>query len=236
MEIKIVFDSKGLHRQFRIGWGISYLINGQVLFDTGEKSSYLFRNMNHMGIDISDIRAVVISHDHWDHTNGLWDLLKERPGLDIYVCPGFSQAFSDKLATYPCNVIEAESFMGIADGIYTTGQIDGKYQFDYIAEQSLVLETEKGLTIITGCAHPGVIKTVEYITDTLKKNIYLIMGGFHLLKKSDSEIKTINDTFQRLGIEHIGPSHCTGEEAIGIFKDSYKTRCIDIKVGKTIEV
>jgi hypothetical protein len=56
MEIKILFDSKGLNRTFRIGWGGSYLINGQVLFDTGERSSYLFRNMGHMGINISDIK------------------------------------------------------------------------------------------------------------------------------------------------------------------------------------
>lgn len=236
MEIKILFDSKGLDRTFRIGWGVSYLINGHVLFDTGEQSGYLFHNMHSMGVNISDIKAVVISHDHWDHTNGLWDLLMERPELDVYVCPGFSQEFSDKLATYPCNVIKAESFMRIADGIYTTGEIDGTYHYDYIAEQSLVLETEKGLTIITGCAHPGIIKTVEYITNTIQKNIYLVMGGFHLLRKSASEIKNISDAFQRIEIEHVAPSHCTGEEAISIFKDSYKTRCIDIKVGKTIEV
>ncbi|MEN6321119.1 MAG: MBL fold metallo-hydrolase [Syntrophaceae bacterium] len=235
MEIKILFDSKRMNRKFSMGWGISYLIYGQILFDTGERSSYLFGNMNLMGIHISDIKAVVISHDHWDHTNGLWDLLKERPELDIYVCPGFSKTFSDKLASYECNVIEAESFMRIDDGIYTTGQI-GIYGIDYIAEQALVIETEKGLTILTGCAHSGVIKTVKYVTDNIEKNIHLIMGGFHLLNKSISEIKNINDTLQQFGVEHIGPSHCTGEEAIGIFKESYKKRCIDIQVGKIIEV
>jgi 7,8-dihydropterin-6-yl-methyl-4-(beta-D-ribofuranosyl)aminobenzene 5'-phosphate synthase len=188
-----------------------------------------------MGITISDIKAVVISHDHWDHTNGLWDLLKLRPELDLYVCPDFSQEFRNKLEKYDCNIIEAESFKRIADGIYTTGQI-GMYSIDYIAEQALVLKTDKGLTIMTGCAHPGIINIVEYVTANIKKNIYLIMGGFHLLKKSVSEIKNINDTFHQLSIEHIGPSHCTGEEAIAIFKESFKANCIDIKVGKTIEV
>lgn len=234
MEIKIVFDSKRLNRKFSMGWGVSYLIDGHVLFDTGERSSYLFGNMNHLGINISDIKAVVISHDHWDHTNGLWDLLKERPELDVYICPGFSQKFRNKLATYTCNIIEAESFMSIADGIYTTGQI-GIYDIDYIAEQALVLETKKGLTIMTGCAHPGIIKIVEYVTDNIKNNIHLIMGGFHLLDKSITEIKNINDTFQQLGVEYVGPAHCTGEEAAAIFKESFKTKCIDVKVGKTID-
>jgi len=235
MEIKILFDSKKLNRKFQIGWGVSYLIDGQVLFDTGERSRYLFGNMDHMGINISDIKAVVISHDHWDHTNGLWDLLKKRPGLDLYVCPGFSQQFRNKLETYKCNITEAESFMKITDGIYTTGQILGMYKMNYIAEQSLVLETEKCLTIMTGCAHPGVIKIVEYVTDNIRNNIHLIMGGFHLLDKSISEINNINNKFRQLGIEHVGPAHCAGEEAIAIFKESYKTRCIDIEVGKIIE-
>jgi 7,8-dihydropterin-6-yl-methyl-4-(beta-D-ribofuranosyl)aminobenzene 5'-phosphate synthase len=236
MEITILFDSKGLNRKFRIGWGVSYLINGQVLFDTGERSSYLFRNMEHMGINISDIKSVVISHDHWDHINGLWDLLRERPGLDIYVCSGFSKEFRNKLEKYKCNIIEAESFMRIADGIYTTGQIEGMYHFDYIAEQALVLETDRGLTIVTGCAHPGIIKIVEYVMNNIKKHLYLIMGGLHLLNKSAREINNINNTFRQLGIENVGPTHCTGEEAIVIFKESYKANCIDVKVGKTIEV
>jgi len=236
MEIKILFDSKRLNRKYSMGWGISYLINDQVLFDTGERSSYLFGNMKQMGINISDIKAAVISHDHWDHTNGLWDLLKRNPDLDLYMCPDFSQQFRNKLEKYDCTIIEAKSFMSITDGIYTTGQIEGMYHSDYIAEQALVLETDKGLTIMTGCAHPGIIKIVEYVTANIKKNIYLIMGGFHLLKKSVSEIKNINDTFHQLSIEHIGPSHCTGEEAFAIFQESFKANCIDIKVGKTIEV
>lgn len=236
MEIEILFDSKGLNRKCCIGWGVSYLINGQVLFDTGERLNYLFRNMDHMDINISNIKAVVISHDHWDHTNGLWDLLKLRPGLDLYVCPDFSKEFSNKLEKYACNIIEAESFIRIADGIYTTGQIKGTYRIDYIVEQALVLETDKGLTIITGCAHPGIIKIVEYVTDNIKNKIHLIMGGFHLLDKSTREINNINDIFNQLGIENVGPAHCTGEEATEKFQESYKANCIDIKVGKTIEV
>ncbi|HET6461120.1 MAG TPA: MBL fold metallo-hydrolase [Syntrophales bacterium] len=178
MEIKIVFDSKGLNRKFRMGWGISYLINGHVLFDTGERSNYLFHNMDRMGINISDIKSVVISHEHWDHTNGLWDLLKLSPDLGLYVCPGFSQKFSNKLEKYACNIIDAQSFMKIADGIYTTGQIEGAHYSDYIAEQTLVLEIDRGVTIVTGCAHPGIIKMVECVTDNIKNNIYLIMGGY----------------------------------------------------------
>jgi 7,8-dihydropterin-6-yl-methyl-4-(beta-D-ribofuranosyl)aminobenzene 5'-phosphate synthase len=236
MEIKILFDSKRLNRKFFMGWGVAYLINGKVLFDTGERSSYLLSNMNRMGINISDIKAVVISHDHWDHTNGLWDLLKERPGLDLYVCPGFSSNFKNKARSYVCDIVEVDSFTKITDGIYTTGQIERLLDIDLIPEQALVLETDKGLTIMTGCAHPGIINIVEYVTDNIKSNIYLIMGGFNLIYKSIGEVNNINDKFNQLGVEKVGPAHCTGEEAIAIFKESFKTKCIDVKVGKTIEV
>ncbi len=62
------------------------------------------------------------------------------------------------------------------------------------------------------------------------------MGGFHLLDKSVRELNDINTTFKKLGIENVGPTHCTGEKAIEIFQESYKANCIDMQVGKSIEV
>ena len=189
MEIKILFENRSMNHNFLIGWGVSYLVDNRVLFDTGERSSYLFSNMDRMGIDISNMQAVIISHDHWDHTNGLWDILNKRPVLDLYSCPGFSPEFKDKLSTYACNTIEVESFTKIYDNIYTTGQIAEKCGLDYIAEQALVLETDRGLTIMTGCAHPGIIKMVDYVEGHMTGEIYLVMGGFHLLDNPLRKIK-----------------------------------------------
>jgi 7,8-dihydropterin-6-yl-methyl-4-(beta-D-ribofuranosyl)aminobenzene 5'-phosphate synthase len=236
MEIKILFENGRLSHNFLKGWGVSYLVDNRVLFDTGERSNYLFNNMDRMGIDISRIQAIVISHDHWDHTNGLWDILARRPGLDLYTCPGFSSEFKDRLSTYACNTIEAESFTKIYEGIYTTGQIEGEGGLDYIAEQALVLATDKGLTIMTGCAHPGIIKIVEHAMNHMIGEVYLVMGGFHLLDNPLGKIKQVNNKFRQLGVRHVGPGHCTGEDAVRIFHESYKERFIDIRVGKTFEV
>jgi 7,8-dihydropterin-6-yl-methyl-4-(beta-D-ribofuranosyl)aminobenzene 5'-phosphate synthase len=236
MEIKILFDSKRLSRTFLAGWGVSYLIGNRILFDTGEKSSCLFNNMDRMDVKIHDIETVVISHDHFDHTGGLWDILRGKQGLDLYVCPGFSREFKNKAKTNGCNLIEVNSFMKIADGIYTTGQIEERCGLDYIAEQALVLETEKGLTIATGCAHPGIIKIVEYVMDHINGKIHLVMGGFHLLDDPVRKIKQVNSKLKALGVRYVGPGHCTGEDAAKIFKESYKENFIDIKVGRTIEV
>jgi 7,8-dihydropterin-6-yl-methyl-4-(beta-D-ribofuranosyl)aminobenzene 5'-phosphate synthase len=236
MEIKILFENRSMDRNFIAGWGVSYLVDNRVLFDTGEKSNYLFNNMDRMGIDISRIQAIVISHDHWDHTGGLWNILDKRPGLDLYSCPGFSPGFKNRLSTYACNRIEVESFTKIREGIYTTGQIEGKGDFDYIAEQALVLETDRGLTIMTGCAHPGILKIVEHVMNHMTGEVYLVMGGFHLLDNPLGKIKQVINKFRQLGVRYVGPSHCTGEDAVRIFQESYKEHCIDIRVGKTFEV
>jgi len=236
MKIKILFDSNKMDPGFFTGWGISYLIEDKILFDTGEKAAFLFNNMYQVGVKADDIETIVISHDHFDHTNGLWDLLHQKQGIDLYICPGFSQQFKGKAKTYRCNVKEVDSFMRITNDIYTTGQIEGINGLDLIAEQALTLHTEKGLTIISGCAHPGIIKIVEYVKDQIDGNIHLVMGGFHLLDESVKKIRQVNDRLKQLGVQNLGPSHCTGENAEKIFRESYKEHYIDIIVGQTIEV
>jgi len=236
VEIKILFDSKRRSRKFLIGWGVSYLIKNRILFDTGEDSGCLFNNMDHMGVKINDIETIVISHDHFDHTGGLRDILRGKPGLDVYICPGFSREFKNKAKSYGGNLIEVDSFTRIADNIQTTGQIEATCGFDYIAEQSLALDTDKGLTIVTGCAHSGIINIVERVKENAKKDIHLVMGGFHLLDESVEKIIKINNKFNELGVQYVGPAHCTGEDAIKIFKESYRENLIDIQVGRTIEV
>jgi len=99
-----------------------------------------------------------------------------------------------------------------------------------------VLDTDKGLTIVTGCAHPGIINIVKRVKETMKKDIYLVMGGFHLLDEPVKKIEGVINELKTLGVRYVGPSHCTGEDAEKIFKEAYQENFIDIKVGKTIEV
>jgi 7,8-dihydropterin-6-yl-methyl-4-(beta-D-ribofuranosyl)aminobenzene 5'-phosphate synthase len=222
--------------------GFGYLIAGSIidntiLFDAGERWGGLYDNMGYMGVKPENIEAVVISHEHFDHVGGLWGVLRGRPGVNLYICPGFSREFKGKAKSYKCNMIEADSFMEIADGIYTTGQIEGAdHDFDFVAEQALVLQTDKGLTILTGCAHPGIIRIVEYVADHFKDKIHLVMGGFHLLDESARTIIQVNKKFNELGVEYVAAGHCTGDDACKVFKESYKDNFIQVKVGLVIEV
>jgi len=236
MQIKVLFDSVALNNKFLTGWGVSYLVDGRVLFDTGEKSSALLNNMQTMGIKVTDIKKIVISHDHWDHRGRLWGMLKENPKLKVYACPNFSRRFKNRVKSYGCQLIEVDKFTQVYKNLYSTGEIEGRYANKYMPEQALALRTPKGISILTGCAHPGIIKIIENIKKNISDNIYLVVGGFHLIGKHKKIIKPVVDRFKRLGVKKTAPSHCTGKNAIKLFKEAYGNDFIEVRVGEVIHI
>jgi 7,8-dihydropterin-6-yl-methyl-4-(beta-D-ribofuranosyl)aminobenzene 5'-phosphate synthase len=193
--------------------------------------------MRDLGVDINKIDAVVISHDHWDHWGGLWDLLAQRVGLKVYACPGFGKEFKERVKQSGGELIEAEKFKEITRGIYTTGEIPGAYKGKYMAEQAIALRTKNGLTIITGCAHPGILKMVEKAkTKIPDEPIYLVLGGFHLMDSDKRAVEIVAENFRKMSIIKAGPTHCSGDMAEEIFKRFYGDNFIPIKTGQEIEV
>jgi len=237
MKIKILFDSQRLNKRFSTGWGVSFLIDERVLFDTGEKPVPLFRNMENLSVKLSDIEAVVISHDHWDHTGGLWELLKKRAGLTVYACPHFSQKFKAKVNTFKGKLIELEKLTEVTENIFSTGEIGGTYKGKDMPEQSVVIKTDKGITLITGCAHPGIVKIVERVKkDFPMETFYSVIGGLHLINNNRKAIKTTFERLRDTKIKKIGATHCSGKKAKKFFKQEYENDVISIKVGQTLEV
>ena len=237
MEIKVLFDKINLDERFSTGWGFSVLVDDCILFDTGENPSLLLNNMETMNVDISSLTAVVISHDHWDHTRGLWKILSSREGLKVFACPGFSTGFKDKVATLKGELIELDKVTEIAKGIYSTGEIPGDYKGQYMPEQALVVRSDNGISVITGCAHPGIIKILGKVREAFSsEDIYLVFGGFHLIGGDKRTISIIVDEFKKLGVKKAGPCHCSGDKAESIFRDKYKDNFVQVKVGKVVEV
>ncbi len=231
--ITIVFDNYPFKKGLKTAWGFSAFVtykDQNVLFDTGASGSMLLENMSKVNIDPVEVQNVVISHDHYDHTTGMQSLLFAGAEPKIYLPPSFSSSLKNQF-NKQAEVIEVVPGQLIAERIYTLGEIQGSPP-----EQALVIDTPQGLVIITGCAHPGVEKMVLAAKRQFHEQIYLVMGGFHLGGASSNEVKQIIQEFKRIGVVHVAPCHCTGDQAINQFKEAFGDDFISVGVGAVIEI
>ena len=237
MKVTILYDNYAVSRDLSVGWGFSCLIEDQLLFDTGESGKALLENIKSLDIDINNIKGVVISHDHWDHTGGLWEILKKRPGLPVYACSDFSPEFKEEVQDLKGHLIEVSDFSEIMPDIYATGPIAATYKGQYLPEQALVVKSNGGVSVITGCSHPGVIIMLRKIRDSLGiESFQNVFGGFHMPEQDKPTIKALIESFQKLGVTYCGPTHCSGKRVMKMFQKAFADHYLDIKVGMVLEV
>ncbi len=236
MYVKVLYDEKA-KRGLLSGHGFSCLVDGKVLFDAGGGANSLTENMRRMMVFPSDLQKVVISHDHWDHTGGLWELLKEKKGLEVYACPSFSDTFKDCVSESGGKLVLAEKFTRITENIYVTGTIEGEHKGEVVSEQALVVKGDMGVSVITGCAHPGIINMLEVIKKKMKvKQLYMVFGGFHLGEMERDDIGEVIKGFDDLGVMKAGPTHCSGDKPRRMFKGKYHENFIAVQAGHIIHL
>lgn len=231
--ITIVYDNNPYDPRLRTGWGFSCLIRTKgktILFDTGGDGAKLLGNMEKLGIDPEKIDIVVLSHIHGDHTGGLSNILAVNNNLTVYTPKSFPKDFKDYIMSN-ANLFEVSKPTEIVSGVYTTGELGTT-----IVEQSLVVVTPRGLVVVTGCAHPGVVRIVEKAGKLLNMKVHLVVGGFHLGGARKEEVIDIVEAFRGLGVEKVMPCHCTGTLATKIFAEEYKHGFVECGVGKTFEI
>ncbi|MEG3056769.1 MAG: MBL fold metallo-hydrolase [Methanoculleus sp.] len=87
-----VYNNIPYRRDLTPDWGFScYIHEAGLLFDTGAKGSVLLANMQELGISPADVRHLILSHDHWDHTGGIQAILAANPSIEVFVHDGFSE-------------------------------------------------------------------------------------------------------------------------------------------------
>jgi 7,8-dihydropterin-6-yl-methyl-4-(beta-D-ribofuranosyl)aminobenzene 5'-phosphate synthase len=234
LQLHVVFNNVPYQADLETGWGFACLIEGldkTVLFDTGGSGSILLSNMRQLGLDPKGVDAVVLSHIHADHTGGLGAFLARNPDVTVYMPESFPASFQQEVKHLGAATETISGPQLLMDSVYSTGEMGRA-----VKEQALIVETEEGLIVITGCAHPNVADMAERARSYLDKNIYLLMGGFHLGGSSDAEIRTIIARLKVQGVKKVAPSHCTGNNAIRMFRDEWAGDFIEGGLGAVIDV
>lgn len=142
----------------------------------------------------------------------------------------------------------------VADGVATTGEVPRITGFENVKgfctvrdrscvddvmldDQSLVIDVEgKGLVVVSGCAHAGIINTIKYAQKIAgNSRVHAVMGGFHLMGADDKRIQATVEELKKLGPKFVGPCHCTGKKANKKIGEAFGDRCRILHTGDIIE-
>lgn len=257
MKINILTDNHAL-RNFDAEWGLSMFIefnDKTILLDFGNSDLYI-KNGKKLGLEVLNADYFVLSHGHWDHGNGLRFLPKRKlichPGSFIKRYRG------DKYLGLPYNLEEAKEkfdlllsndYFEIYKDVFFLGSIPRIVEFeskgtdqvkedgtlDLVEDDSgLVIKTDKGIVVISGCAHAGICNTIEYAKKIANTDeVYAVLGGFHLKGEDEVTNKTI-EYLKKLNINYISTSHCTRFPALVQFANAFGSK--PFESGQVIEL
>ena len=225
-----------------------------VLFDTGGSPEGIVENAERMGINLSEVKCIVLSHGHYDHFGGLLSAVKAVNKVDLpiivhenmFETRGTANSkgtvrkypeFPTEAQLSPAQIVRTKQPSLIADDmVCVTGEIPRKTSFetgytphriflnDSLQSDPLILDERaiainikgKGLVVLSGCAHAGIINTTSYAQQiTRTEKVHAVMGGFHLAgKEFENRIQPTIKELQRINPKLIVPSHCTGWRAM----------------------
>lgn len=257
LKISVLADNRAT-RDFKAEWGLSLFIEKDgknILFDFGDSDLFL-KNAEKMEIDPFAADHFVLSHGHWDHGNGL----RFMPRIKLICHPdaftkrsrgnlNIGLPFTLEEAKKKFDLVLTKSPIELEKGIYFLGEIERKFDFEDIAtpfikedktvdtmkdDSGLAIITDKGLAVISGCAHAGICNTVEYAKKiTGVDKVYAVFGGFHLGGGDEQSSKTIG-YFKNIKVEYISTGHCTQLPALMEFANAFNS--VPFASGKVVEL
>jgi 7,8-dihydropterin-6-yl-methyl-4-(beta-D-ribofuranosyl)aminobenzene 5'-phosphate synthase len=267
--VTILYDAFSDNKSVAKDWGFSALVEHdgkRILFDTGNNAATFEHNVNAIGVDLSKLDFVVISHRHTDHTTGLKYLLSVNPNIPVYapmesfgIFGGAAPAtlikpvsslpqrmryydgkYPDKILTgYPWsggNFVLVDKLTEISPGIFLVLTISKTAGTLELRELSLVLQGPDGLSVIVGCSHPG-IEEILQAASAVGPHVHFLCGGLHLVSTPETEIDRLVDSLKnKWKLEKVAPGHCTGEPAFLRLQKAFGDDYLYAGAGTRLEI
>ena len=211
----MLVDNTVLRKGLLRAWGFSAIASvsgSRILFDTGPDPWVLSRNASALGIDLSRISAVVISHLHGDHTGGLPAVAANAPGVKTYLPEPYGVDWVRGLGLEP--VVNKGTGM-ILPGAWVIGPTNGP-----IPEQALAIGEPGELVLLVGCSHPGTDRLAELAVREVG-GVAVVAGGMHLIGAPAHRVAEVVDRLADLGVRKVYPMHCSGEAVAQYIEREY---------------
>lgn len=214
--------------------GLSLLVeydDNYILFDAGLNQDILQYNVEKLNVDLEILDYVVISHPHVDHFGGLPYVGWVSPGTKVYVPYGCLTPIGRLAKQNDLIPVEVYDWTQILDGAYVSKSYNGPPW-----EHFMVLRSNRGLIVFTGCMHPGVSVLEEFI-ERFGEDLYCVVGGLHLQSAQIGYVeKTVDKLFNVLNVNKVIPLHCTGGLFIDLVKGRYGDRIIETCCGGVVKL
>ncbi len=165
---------------------------------------------------------------------------------------GAPLAAVDTIAAHVAGIVWTEKPTELAKGVWVTGQIPRRHDFEDTGgpffldeactepdplwdDQALFVETARGVVVLMGCGHSGLVNTLDYVSDlTGGSRIHAVVGGFHLVGASDEKVARVLDALQRHDVQRIGPAHCTALQATAKILAANPDRFVSVAAGSVL--
>lgn len=235
----------------------------KLLFDTGQSGLFI-QNAEKLGIDISEIDSLILSHGHYDHTGGLYPFLDKNKKAKVFAKKEiFTPKYNGKtrfIGTLPDKekladrLVFVETITEIAPDVFIMPTIELHHEIDtnftrlykkegnsfsddtFDDELFLVIRQNQHINIITACSHCGITNICTTAADYFKLPIHLILGGFHMKDCGIGQYVHITHYLQKMQPKLIGACHCTGIEKFASMFNDFECKVFYNATGNTIDI